>query len=148
MPLKEPICNATYLELIHHLLAPNHLSLLVSFLLFMPLSFFLVQYFSDYKMLSPQIWEEKGCVSYSLNVAYLARCGVGWGGGGGAGSQEQDHIFCFKIFFSYFPPLKLGCVLWSGVSYSPKNMVLGSKTKSYLPFLFFSAFLHSYCPPH
>ena len=104
--------------------------------------------FSDYKMLSPQIWEEKGCVSYSLNVAYLARCGVGWGGGGGAGSQEQDHIFCFKIFFSYFPPLKLGCVLWSGVSYSPKNMVLGSKTKSYLPFLFFSAFLHSYCPPH
>ena len=36
---------------------------------------------------------------------------VGGGGGGGVG------------FFPYFPPLKPRCVLWSGVSYSPKNTV-------------------------
>ena len=27
------------------------------------------------------------------------------------------------FFFSYFPPLKPRCVLWSGASYSPKNTV-------------------------
>ena len=58
-----------------------------------------------------QIWEENGGVSYSLNVVYLACCGGG--GGGGAG-----------FFFSYFPPLTPRCVLWSGESYSPKNMVV------------------------
>ena len=57
-------------------------------------------------MYSPQIWEENGGKSYSPNVAYLAR-GVRWWSG----------------FFSYFPPLKPRYVLWSGASYSPKNMV-------------------------
>ena len=52
-------------------------------------------YFSDYKIPPPQIWEEKGCVSYSPNVAYLASLELG----GGATvepshrRQEQDHIF-------------------------------------------------------
>ena len=41
------------------------------------------------------------------------------GCGGGAGSH-----FFFKKFFSYFPPLKPRCVLWSGASYSPKNTVM------------------------
>ena len=68
-----------------------------------------VPYFLNCKTHSPrQIWEEKGGASYSPNVAYLARWG---GGGGGVG------------FFSYFSPLKPRCVLWSGASYSPKNMV-------------------------
>ena len=41
-----------------------------------------IPYFSDYKMhFAPQIWEENGGASYSLNVAYLA-C---WGGGDGGG---------------------------------------------------------------
>ena len=31
------------------------------------------------------------------------------------------------FFFSYFPPLKSSCLLWSGASYSLKNMV-ASKT--------------------
>ena len=47
----------------------------------------------------PQIWEENGGVSHSLNIAYLA-C---WGGEvaveRGHRRQEQDHIFCFKLFF-------------------------------------------------
>ena len=60
---------------------------------------------------SPQIGEENGGTSYSPNVAYLAE----GGGGGGAG------------FFSYFPPLKPGHVLWSHASYSPKNTVLYSR---------------------
>ena len=42
------------------------------------------------------------------------------GGNGGAG-------FCF--FFFYFPPLKPRYVLWSGASYSPKNMVVVSYEK-------------------
>ena len=50
-------------------------------------------------------------MSYSPHVAYLAPwLGVGRGGGGAG-------------FFSYFPPLKPRYVLWSGASYSPKNMV-------------------------
>ena len=49
-------------------------------------------------------------MSYSPNVAYLTHCG----GDGGVG------------FFSYFPPLKPRCVLWSGMSYSPKNTVNSS----------------------
>ena len=71
----------------------------------------------------PQIWEENGGAFYVPNVAYLTR----WerGGSGGAGSQEagaRSH-FLPQIFFSYFPPLKPRCVLWSGVSYSLKNTV-------------------------
>ena len=61
---------------------------------------------------TPRIWEENGGMSYSLNVAYLAHCG-GEGGSGGAG-----------FFFSYFSPLKARYVLWTGVSYSPKNMAV------------------------
>ena len=61
---------------------------------------------------SPQIWEENEGASYSPNVAYLAH----WRGQGGGGAG---------VFFSYFPPLKPGCVLWSGVSYSRKNTVVG-----------------------
>ena len=65
---------------------------------------FNISYFSDYKVQPPhQNWEENGGVSYSPNVAYLARWGGGSGGAGG---------------FSYFSPLKPRCVLWSGVSYS------------------------------
>ena len=72
-----------------------------------------------------KIWEENGGVSYSLNVAYLP-C-WGWGCGSGAGSQEAGAglHFLLQKFFSYFPPLKPRCVLWSGVSYSPKNTVSG-----------------------
>ena len=53
---------------------------------------------------------------------------MGWGEAAveqGHKRQEQDHIFASK-FFSYFPPLKPRCVLWSGASYSPKDMVRGS----------------------
>ena len=62
-------------------------------------------------------------MSYSPNVAYLACWGVG--GGGGAGSQVAGAgpHFLLQNFVSYFPPLKPRCVLWSGASYSPKNMV-------------------------
>ena len=60
---------------------------------------------------TPQIWEENGGVSYSLNVAYLALWS--WGGAGGSGAG----------FSPYFPPLKPRYVLWFDVSYSPKNTV-------------------------
>ena len=51
-----------------------------------------IPYLSDYKMyFPPQIWEENGGVSYSWNVAYLARWGGGEGGRGGVG-------FFFPIF--------------------------------------------------
>ena len=50
-------------------------------------------------------------VSYTQNVAYLAR----WGGGGGRGGWRWS-----RFFSPYFPPLKPRCVLWSGASYSPK----------------------------
>ena len=63
-----------------------------------------------------QIWEENGGASYSLNVAYLA-C---WGGG--RGGRSRTTFFASK-FFSYFPPLKPRCILWSSASYSLKNMV-------------------------
>ena len=62
----------------------------------------------------PQIWEGNGGASYSPNAAYLARC---WGAGGRGRRQWNEG------FFSYFPPLKPRCVLWSGVSYSPKTTV-------------------------
>ena len=62
-------------------------------------------------MHSPQNWEENGGASYSPNVAYLAR----WARGA---VVEQG------FFFSYFRLLKPRCVLRSGASYSPKNMVL------------------------
>ena len=57
-------------------------------------------YFSDYKMHPPEIWEENGGASYTLNVPYLAH----WGGGGGSGVG-------FFFFSPYFPPLKSRCVL-------------------------------------
>ena len=54
----------------------------------------------------PQIWEEDGGASYSLNVASLAGCGCGRDGGvaaveQGPRRQEQDHIFCFNFFFKF-----------------------------------------------
>ena len=62
-------------------------------------------------------------MSYSPNVAYLA-C---WGGGaGGTGSLQEAGAgprFLLQNCFSCFPLLKPRCVLWSGASYSPKNMV-------------------------
>ena len=60
------------------------------------------------------MWEENGGESYSPNVAYLAHFGEGEEGGSISGAG---------FFFSYFPPLKPRCILWSGESYSPKNMV-------------------------
>ena len=71
--------------------------------------------FSDYKMhlpSPPPFWEEKGGVSYSPNVAYLACCGGGgfWGGG----------------FPPYFPPLKPRYILWSCASYSPQTTVFSN----------------------
>ena len=62
---------------------------------------------------SPHKWEVNEGVSESPNVAYLAHC-LG-GGGDGTGAEG---------FFPYFPPLKPRYVLWSGTSYSPKNMVM------------------------
>ena len=72
-----------------------------------------VPYFLDYKMHFPTpIWEGNGGVSYSPNIAYLAH----WGEGG----------VVERGFYSCFPPLKPRCVLWSGASYSSKNMVLNA----------------------
>ena len=34
--------------------------------------------------------------------------------------------FLLQKFFPYIPPLKHRCILWSGASYSPKNMVIAS----------------------
>ena len=48
----------------------------------------------------PQIWEVNGGASYSLNVAYLARC-------------VEGGLVVEQGFFSYFPPLKPRCVIWS-----------------------------------
>ena len=62
----------------------------------------------------PEIWEENGGASYNPNVGYLA-CHRGPGGGGGGAG-----FFCFFLF----SPPKPRYVLWSGVSYSLKNMVL------------------------
>ena len=58
--------------------------------------------------------------------------------------REQDHIFCFKIFFSYFPPLKPRFILWSGASYSPK-ITVSSLLSSFLPLLEF-IFHHNSSP--
>ena len=81
-------------------------------------------YFWTIRHTSPQIWEEKGGTSYSPNVAYLARGGGrGWRWSRVTGGRSRTTFFCLKFFFSYFPPLKLRCILWSGVSHSPKNMV-------------------------
>ena len=66
-------------------------------------------YFLDYKTHSPPNLGGNWGASYSPNVASLAF----WGEGGNSGVG----------FFSYFPPLKPRCVLWSSASYSPKNMV-------------------------
>ena len=82
-----------------------------------------VPYFSDDKMhFFPKIWEENGGAPHGANVAYLAHLGVG-GGGSGAGSQEAGAgpHFLLQNLFSYFPPLKPRCVLWSGALYSPKK---------------------------
>ena len=71
-------------------------------------------YFLDCKMhFSPPNLGGNGGASYNLNVAYLARYRI---------SALKDVInilphFLFQNFFSYFPPLKPRCVLWS------KNMV-------------------------
>ena len=62
---------------------------------------------------TPPIWEENGGASYSPNVDYLGRWGAERGGSRGVGF----------FFFPYFPPLKPRYVLWSGVSYNPKNMI-------------------------
>ena len=63
-----------------------------------------IPYFSDYKMyFSPQVWEETGARSYSLNlhwwniVIYVIK---------------YFTTFFASKFFSYFPPLKPRCVLW------------------------------------
>ena len=56
-----------------------------------------VPYFSDCKThFPPQIWEENGGVSYSLNVAYLARYRI---------SALKDVIKYFTTFFAskFFP---------------------------------------------
>ena len=60
----------------------------------------------------PQIWEKNGDASYSPNAARLAHWGAveEWG------------------FFPYFLPVKPRYVLWSGVSYSLKNMVTPTPT--------------------
>ena len=64
-------------------------------------------------------------MSYSPNVPYLAHWGEG-GGSGGVGSQEAGAgpHFLLQNFFSYFPPLKPRCVLWSAACHSPKIMVI------------------------
>ena len=48
----------------------------------------------------------------------IVRMWLTWfaGGGGWGAVVEQG-------FFPYFPPLKPRYILWSGVSYSPKNTV-------------------------
>ena len=63
------------------------------------------------------------CLIAQMELTWLAE-GEG-GGGGGVGSQEAGigPHFLLQIFFSYFPPLKPRCVLWSSASYSLKNTV-------------------------
>ena len=75
--------------------------------------------FSDYKMhcFPPQILEENGGASYTLNVASLAHRQWWWGA-----VVEQG-------VFPYCPPLKPRCIVRSSVSYSPKNTVSSVKTK-------------------
>ena len=65
-------------------------------------------YFSDYKThCTPQIWEENGGASYNTNVAYLAHRV------GGLFIIKYFTTFFASKIFSYFPPLKLRCILWS-----------------------------------
>ena len=102
-----------------------------------PLLLFCIYHiFRSIRCTTPQIWEENGGASYSPNVAYLVRRSREGGGSGGAGSQEAGAgpHFLLQIFFSYFPPLKPRCILWSGASYSQKNIVLvGFFTTSHQP---------------
>ena len=73
-------------------------------------------------------------MSYSPNVAHLARCGVegGWQWSG--------------FFFPHFPPLKPRYVLQSGASYSPKNTVNVGPFGLRLCVIFFLIFFISlYC---
>ena len=72
----------------------------------------IIPYFSDYDI-PPNLGGKWGVrLIVRMSLTWL----VGDGGGGSSGVG----------FFSYFPPLKLRWVLWSGVSYSPKNTVLKS----------------------
>ena len=71
--------------------------------------FYRMPYFLDYKMyFSPKIWEENRDASYSLNVAYFY-----------IGEILLFMLlnilphFLLQIFFSYFPPLKPWCILWT-----------------------------------
>ena len=72
-----------------------------------------VLYFLDYKTYFPlQIWEENGGASYSLNVAWLMA------GGGDIMIFMLLNIlphFLLQKCFSYFPPLKPRCILWSEI---------------------------------
>ena len=65
-------------------------------------------FFGLWDALPPQIWEENGGASYNPNIAYI----------------YIGEILCYLLlnillhfllqnFFSYFPPLKPRCVLWS-----------------------------------
>ena len=63
-------------------------------------------YFLDYKMYPP-IWEKNGGAFYSLNVAYIYIGEILF-----MLLSILPH-FLFQFFFSYFPPLKCRCILWS-----------------------------------
>ena len=66
-----------------------------------------IPHFLGYKMHPPQIWEENGGASYSLNGAYLVHLG---------GMYVLLNIlphFLPQNFFSYFPPVKSRCIVWS-----------------------------------
>ena len=64
-----------------------------------------VPYFSDYKMHfpPPPIWEGKnGGASYSPNVAYLARWGVGgWRWSGVTGGGSRSTFFASNLFLLF-----------------------------------------------
>ena len=81
-------------------------------------------HFSDYKTPPQNLGGKGGCVLES--ECSLPGSLGGWGGGSGAGSQEAGAgpHFLLQNLFSYFPPLKPMCILWSSVSYSPKSTVL------------------------
>ena len=67
-----------------------------------------ILYFSDYKMhFFPQIWEEHGGASYSLNVVYIYIGEILF--------MLLDILphFLLQNFFRYFPPPKRRCILWS-----------------------------------
>ena len=89
----------------------------------LPLHSVAVLDFSDYKMHPPKSGRKMG-----VHLIVQIRMQLTWLGQGvvaveqGHRRQEQDHIFCFKIF-SLFSSSKTQCILWTGVSYSLKNMV-------------------------